>query len=97
MKSFRYKLQGIRNDKKRKETRGDTDGTMILFLIPWYFSVKYQGIEEQYYRPVCVSCFFSSFFVVPNPLQFLLKFFYLLVLIASWGKPRNSQLIVSRN
>ena len=21
----------------RKETRGDTDGTIILFLIPWYF------------------------------------------------------------
>ena len=21
------------------------DGTIILFLIPWYFSVKYQGIK----------------------------------------------------
>ena len=72
-------MQGIRNDRKRKETREDTDGTIILFLIPWYFSVKYQGMKEQYYRPVCVfSCFFS-FSVVPNPLQFLLKIFNLLV------------------
>ena len=27
--------------QKKKETRGDTDGTIILFLIPLYFSVKY--------------------------------------------------------
>ena len=31
-----------------KETRGDTDATIILFLIPWYFSVKHQGKKEQY-------------------------------------------------
>ena len=33
----------------------DTDGTIILFLTPWYFSAKYQGIKEQYYRPVVCS------------------------------------------
>ena len=28
---FIAKITKIRNDRKRKETRGDTDGTMILF------------------------------------------------------------------
>ena len=37
--------------------------------------------KEQYYRPVCVSSCFFSFSVVPNPLQFLLKFFNLLVIM----------------
>ena len=51
------KLQGIMNNRKR-----DTDGTIILFLISWYFIVKYQGIKEQYYCPVCVSSVVSFFF-----------------------------------
>ena len=50
-----------------KEKKRDTDGTVILFLIPWYFSVKYQGIKEQYYSPACVSSCFFSFSVIPNP------------------------------
>ena len=36
-------FQGIRNDRRRKETRGDTDRTIILFLIPWCFSVRDKG------------------------------------------------------
>ena len=40
-----------------------------------------KGSKEQYYRPVCVSSCFFSFSVVPNPLQFLLKFFNLLVIL----------------
>ena len=44
---------------------------MILFLIPWYFSVNYQGIKEQYYRPVCVSSCFFSFSVVPDLVIFI--------------------------
>ena len=40
-----------------------------------------KGSKEQYYRPVCVSSCFFSFSVVPNPLQFLLKIFNLLVYI----------------
>ena len=80
----------IGNDRKRKETRGDTDGTIILFLIPWYFSVKYQGIKEQYYRPLCVSSCFFPFSVVPNPLLFLLNFFNLLVIIINHLRPKSS-------
>ena len=53
---------GRTENKKKQE---ETDGTIVLFLIPWYVSVKYQGIKDQYYSPVCVSsCFFS--FSVPN-------------------------------
>ena len=40
-----------------------------------------KGSKEQYYRPVCVSSCFFSFSVVPNPLQFLLKIFNLLVIL----------------
>ena len=38
--------------------------TLILFLIPWFFSVKYQGIQEQYYSQ-SVSPHVSFFPVVP--------------------------------
>ena len=62
------KLQGIRNDRKRKEIRGDTDGTIILFLYPLIFDTKIPRDKEQSYRPVCVSSCFFSFSVVPNPL-----------------------------
>ena len=72
---FSIKLQGIRNDKKRKQTRGDTDGTIMLFIYPLIFDTKIPRDQEQYYRPVCVSSCFFSFFVVPNPLQFLLKIY----------------------
>ena len=34
------KLQGTRNDRKRTETRGDTDGTIILLLDPLIFDTK---------------------------------------------------------
>ena len=64
---------------EKEKKQGDTDRTMILFLIPWYFRVKYQGMKEQYYRPVCVSSCFFLFSVVPNPLKFLLIFLNLLV------------------
>ena len=36
-------IQVIRNDRKRKETRGDTDGTIILFLYPLIFDTKMPG------------------------------------------------------
>ena len=61
------KLQRTRNDRKRKETRGDKDGTIVL---PWCFGVK-QGIKEQNYRPICVSSCFFSFSVAPNPLSLI--------------------------
>ena len=37
---YSVKHQGIRNDGKRKETRRDTDGTIILFLYPLIFDTK---------------------------------------------------------
>ena len=37
---FNQNYKGIRNDTKRKETRGDTDGTIILFLDPLIFDTK---------------------------------------------------------
>ena len=46
-----------------KETRGDTDRTTILFLIPWYFSVKYQGIEEQHIIVLSMSPLVSFLFL----------------------------------
>ena len=66
-KIFNENCKGLGTTKKEEETRGDTDGMIILFLIPWYFSVKYQGIMEQYCRPICVSsCFFSFLsFLIP--------------------------------
>ena len=36
---------------------------IILFLIPWYFSVKYQGIKEQYHRVPSVSPLVSFLFL----------------------------------
>ena len=32
-----------KGDRKRKETRGDTDGTIILFLIPWFLASNIKG------------------------------------------------------
>ena len=45
--------------------------TIVLFLIPWYFSIKYHGIQEQYYSPsvsplvsfLFLSLIFSLFLV----------------------------------
>ena len=39
-KSFSIKITKHRNDRKRKETRGDTDGMIIQFLDPLIFDTK---------------------------------------------------------
>ena len=41
-------------EKKQEETQIDCN----TVLIPWYFSVKYQGIQEQYYSLLLFRFFF---------------------------------------
>ena len=40
LKNFNKNYKGFKNDRKRKETRGDTDRTIILFLDPLIFNTK---------------------------------------------------------
>ena len=78
-------------EEEKKQEERYTDGTIILFLIPWYFSVKNPGIKEQYYRPVCLLV--SFIFVIPTP---LLNFNDLLVLIQSKRKWNGLFIYIAR-
>ena len=56
--------KGLGTTTKKKETRGDTDGTIILFLYPLIFYTK---IPMDNIIVLCVSPLVSFLFsVVPN-------------------------------
>ena len=72
--------QGIRNDRKRKETTGDTDGTIN--------TDEDVRIMLYYSQAVCVSTCICSFSVIPCLYLYTYIYIYVAVIILRYSSHR---------